>query len=50
MKNEFRNKVVVITGATGLGLATSWEFAKQGAKIALLAWCKCGNENNTVCE
>ena len=38
MKNEFRNKVVVITGATGgVGRATAWEFAKQGAKIALLA-------------
>jgi NAD(P)-dependent dehydrogenase (short-subunit alcohol dehydrogenase family) len=38
MKNEFRNKVVVITGATGgVGRATAWEFAKQGAKIALVA-------------
>lgn len=38
MKDEFRNKVVVITGATGgVGRATAWEFAKQGAKIALLA-------------
>jgi NAD(P)-dependent dehydrogenase (short-subunit alcohol dehydrogenase family) len=35
---EFKNKVVVITGATGgVGRATAWEFAKQGAKIALLA-------------
>jgi NAD(P)-dependent dehydrogenase (short-subunit alcohol dehydrogenase family) len=37
-KNEFKNKVVVITGATGgVGRATAWEFAKQGAKIVLLA-------------
>lgn len=37
-KDEFRNKVVVITGATGgVGRATAWEFAKQGAKVALLA-------------
>ena len=38
MNNEFRDKVVVITGASGgIGRATAWEFAKQGAKIALLA-------------
>jgi len=38
MKDEFKNKVVVITGATGgVGRATAWEFAKQGAKIVLLA-------------
>lgn len=37
-KNEFRDKVVVITGASaGIGRATAWEFAKQGAKLALLA-------------
>ena len=37
-EDEFRNKVVVITGASGgVGRATAWEFAKQGAKIALLA-------------
>lgn len=37
-KDKFRNKVIVITGATGgVGRATAWEFAKQGAKIALLA-------------
>src|SRR5947209_9228310 len=37
-KNEFKNKVVVITGASGgVGRATAWEFARQGAKIALLA-------------
>lgn len=35
---EFKDKVVVITGATGgIGRATAWEFAKQGAKIVLLA-------------
>ncbi len=37
-KHEFRDKVVVITGASaGIGRATAWEFAKQGAKLALLA-------------
>src|SRR5688500_3523027 len=37
-KDTFRNKVVVITGASGgIGRATAWEFAKQGARIALLA-------------
>lgn len=37
-KNHFKNKVVVITGATGgVGRAAAWAFAKQGAKIALLA-------------
>lgn len=38
MANTFKNKVVVITGATGgVGRATAWEFAKQGAKVVLLA-------------
>jgi NAD(P)-dependent dehydrogenase (short-subunit alcohol dehydrogenase family) len=37
-KDEFHNKVVVITGASGgVGRVTAWEFARQGAKIALLA-------------
>jgi NAD(P)-dependent dehydrogenase (short-subunit alcohol dehydrogenase family) len=37
-QNEFKDKVVVITGASGgVGRATAWEFAKQGAKVALLA-------------
>lgn len=37
-KDAFRDKVVVITGASGgVGRATAWEFAKQGARIALLA-------------
>jgi NAD(P)-dependent dehydrogenase (short-subunit alcohol dehydrogenase family) len=37
-KNDFQDKVVVITGATGgVGRVTAWEFAKQGAKIALIA-------------
>lgn len=37
-RNEFRDKVVVITGATGgVGRVTAWEFARQGAKLALLA-------------
>lgn len=34
----FKDKVVVITGATGgVGRATAWEFAKQGSKVVLLA-------------
>lgn len=38
MENYFNDKVVVITGASGgVGRATAHEFAKQGAKIALLA-------------
>lgn len=38
MKATFKNKVVVITGASGgVGRAAAHEFAKQGAKIALLA-------------
>lgn len=37
-KDAFKDKVVVITGASGgIGRVTAWEFAKQGAKIALLA-------------
>lgn len=37
-KHYFNNKVVVITGATGgVGRAAAWAFAKQGAKVALLA-------------
>lgn len=36
--NLFRDKVVVITGASGgVGRATAWEFAKQGAKVVLIA-------------
>jgi len=35
---SYKNKVIVITGATGgVGRATAHAFAKQGAKIALLA-------------
>jgi short-subunit dehydrogenase len=39
MKQDFfRDQVIVITGATGgVGRVTAWEFAKHGAKIALLA-------------
>lgn len=38
MSNTFKDKVVVITGATGgVGRATAWEFAKQGARVVLLA-------------
>lgn len=37
-KYEFRDKVVVITGASaGVGRVTAWEFARQGAKVVLLA-------------
>jgi short-subunit dehydrogenase len=37
-KNFFKDKVIVITGATGgVGRVTAWEFAKQGAKVALIA-------------
>ena len=37
MKRSFNDKVVVITGgASGIGLATGWEFARKGAKIAIL--------------
>jgi len=33
---RFKDKVVLITGgASGIGLATAWEFARAGAKIAL---------------
>jgi len=36
--NHFKDKVVVITGASaGIGRATAWAFAKQGANLALLA-------------
>ena len=36
--DEFKDKVIVITGASGgVGRATAWAFARQGAKIALLA-------------
>ena len=38
MSKTFKDKVVVITGATGgVGMATAWEFAKPGAKVVLLA-------------
>ena len=37
-QKPFKDKVIVITGASGgVGRATAWEFAKQGAKIALIA-------------
>ena len=36
--SRFKNKVIVITGATGgVGRTTAWEFAKQGARVAILA-------------
>jgi NAD(P)-dependent dehydrogenase (short-subunit alcohol dehydrogenase family) len=38
LEPHFKNKVIVITGASaGVGRAVAHEFAKQGAKIALLA-------------
>ncbi len=38
MNKIFKDKVVVITGASGgVGRVTAWEFAQHGAKIALLA-------------
>ena len=37
-KKFFKDKIVVITGATGgVGRVTAWEFAKQGAKVVLMA-------------
>jgi NAD(P)-dependent dehydrogenase (short-subunit alcohol dehydrogenase family) len=43
--DEFRDKVVVITGASaGVGRATAREFAKQGARVVLLARGKDGLE------
>ena len=38
MTRDFRDKVVVVTGSSvGIGRATAIEFARQGAKLALLA-------------
>ena len=38
MEYNYRNKIIVITGATGgVGRATAHAFARQGARIALLA-------------
>ena len=37
-KDIFKDKVVVITGATGgVGRVAAWEFARQGAKVVLIA-------------
>jgi short-subunit dehydrogenase len=36
MNNLFRDKVVIITGASsGIGEAVAWEFAKNGSKVVL---------------
>ncbi len=36
MKNDLQNKVAVVTGgASGIGLATCWELASRGARIAM---------------
>lgn len=44
-ENNFKGKVVVVTGASaGVGRATARAFARQGAKIALLARGKDGLE------
>lgn len=44
-KNSFQGKVIVVTGASaGVGRATVRAFARQGAKIALLARGKDGLE------
>lgn len=45
MSNMHKNKVIVITGASaGVGRATAKEFAKEGAKILLIARGKDGLE------
>lgn len=37
-KKYFNNKIVVITGATGgVGRVAAWEFARQGATVALIS-------------
>jgi short-subunit dehydrogenase len=38
MKNIFKDKVVVVTGASyGIGEAIAWEFARNGSKVVLAA-------------
>jgi short-subunit dehydrogenase len=45
-KKFFKDKVIVITGATGgVGRVTAWEFAKQGARVVLIARDKAQLEN-----
>lgn len=37
MQNDFKHKVVVVTGATrGIGRALCWRFAKAGARIVMI--------------
>ena len=47
---QFKDKVIVITGATGgVGRVTAWEFAKLGSKVVLLARSQ-EQLNATKCE
>ncbi|MGH8191594.1 MAG: SDR family oxidoreductase [Rhodanobacteraceae bacterium] len=46
MKQQFKHKVVVVTGASaGVGRATAIAFAKHGARVALIARGKQGLES-----
>lgn len=46
MRKEFENKVVIVTGACfGIGRATAIEFAKRGAKVAVV---DCNEDQETM--